>query len=109
MGDNVKVVQINATCGAGSTGKICLSISQLLNDLNVENYILYSLGTSNDSQGIKYQSDRYTKRMALRSRILGNYGFNSKRATLKLLEELLFLCQIQGKHCSVLQQGYRRL
>ena len=88
MGDNVKVVQINATCGAGSTGKICMSISQLLNDLNVENYILYSLGTSNDSQGIKYQSDRYTKRMALRSRILGNYGFNSKRATLKLLEEL---------------------
>ena len=84
----MKVVQINATCGAGSTGKICMSISQLLNDLNVENYILYSLGTSNDSQGIKYQSDRYTKRMALRSRILGNYGFNSKRATLKLLEEL---------------------
>ena len=84
----MKVVQINATCGAGSTGKICMSISQLLNDLNVENYILYSLGTSNDSQGIKYQSDRYTKRMALRSRILGNYGFNSKRSTLKLLEEL---------------------
>ena len=37
----MKVVQINATCGKGSTGKIVLSISKLLTEQNIENYILF--------------------------------------------------------------------
>jgi hypothetical protein len=35
------VVQINATCGVGSTGKICVGISQLLSEASIGNYILY--------------------------------------------------------------------
>ena len=46
----MKIVQINATCGVGSTGKICVGISQLLNENNIENYILYS----SRSNGYKY-------------------------------------------------------
>ena len=38
----MKIVQINVTCGVGSTGKICLAVSKLLNERGVENYILFS-------------------------------------------------------------------
>ena len=38
----MKVVQINTTCGSGSTGKICVAVSELLTKQGVENYILYS-------------------------------------------------------------------
>ena len=38
----MKIVQINATCGIGSTGKVCVGISQVLNCESIENYILYS-------------------------------------------------------------------
>lgn len=84
----MKVVQINATCGIGSTGKICIAVSKLLTKQGIENYILYSSGDSVYSLGIKYSTDRYLKRQALKSRILGNPGFNSKRATLRLIEEI---------------------
>ena len=39
----MKVVQINATCGIGSTGRICVSISQL--DINGRDLI--DMGVSN--------------------------------------------------------------
>ena len=45
----MKIVQINAVCGKGSTGKICVDISKLLTEKGVENYILYSLGKSNET------------------------------------------------------------
>ena len=38
--------------------------------------------------GIKYTNDKYNKLQALKSRIFGNYGFNSKKATKKLIVEL---------------------
>ena len=38
----MKIVQLNVTCGVGSTGKICLAVSNLLNERGVENYILFS-------------------------------------------------------------------
>lgn len=84
----MKVVQINSTCGMGSTGKICVAVSELLNQNNVENYILYVSGESPYSQGIKYASDKYIKLQALKSRILGNYGFNSFYTTKKLISKL---------------------
>ena len=40
----MKVVQINATCGAGSTGKICVEISKLLSEKGIENYIEKNYG-----------------------------------------------------------------
>ncbi len=84
----MKIVQINATCGVGSTGKICVTISELLNEKNIENYILYSQGCSDYKYGIKYINDKYIKVQALKSRVLGNFGFNSNLPTKKLIREL---------------------
>lgn len=84
----MKIVQINATCGVGSTGKICVAISQTLSDKNVENYVLYSLGNSEYPLGVKYTDKKYIKLQSLKSRVFGNYGFNSKNATKRILAEL---------------------
>ena len=84
----MKIVQINVTCGMGSTGKICVDVSKLLAEKGIENYILYSSGHSDYPLGIKYTNDKYIKLQALKSRIFGNYGFNSKKATKKLIAHL---------------------
>ena len=84
----MKIVQINATCGTGSTGKICVAISELLDEEKIENYIFYTQGTSQHKNGVKYANEKYIKIQALKSRVFGNYGFNSKKATKKLIAHL---------------------
>ncbi|MBQ8839834.1 MAG: glycosyltransferase [Clostridia bacterium] len=84
----MRVAQINVTCGAGSTGKICLEVSKLLTERGVENRIYYTSGKSDYPLGVKYASDKYIKLQALKSRIFGKYGFNSKSATKKLIKHL---------------------
>lgn len=102
----MKVVQINATCGVGSTGKICVGISELLTQNRIENYIIHSAKSSGYELGIKCADEKYIKIQALKSRILGNYGFNSKKATLKIIEQLenfkpniVHLHNIHGHDC----------
>ena len=104
----MKVVQINATCGVGSTGKICVGISELLTDNHVENYILYSSKSNGYPLGIQCSNDRYIKLQALKSRICGNYGFNSKKSTRKMISELerikpdiVHLHNIHGHDCDL--------
>lgn len=84
----MKIAQINITCGAGSTGKICVAVSDLLAQAGVESHILYTSGHSEHPAGIKYMSTAEVKLQALRSRIFGNYGFQSKRAAKRLIAEL---------------------
>ena len=84
----MKIVQINATCGRGSTGKIAVDISKLLDKENIENYILYVGSKSNYKNAICYAGKNYLKIQALKTRVYGNYGFNSKRATKKLVDQL---------------------
>ncbi len=84
----MKIVQINSVCGSGSTGKICVAISELLSEKGVENYILYALGNTSYPLGRKYMSSFEVKLQALKSRIFGNYGFQSKSATKRLIKEL---------------------
>ena len=102
----MKVLQINAVCGKGSTGKICASISELLNEKGIENYILYSAGRSTHSGAVKYSSEKYIKVQALKSRIFGNYGFNSVYCTRKLLRyiekispDVVHLHNLHGHNC----------
>ncbi len=104
----MKTVQINTTCGAGSTGKICISVSELLSAENIENYILYTSGNSDYKYGIKCSCKYYKKFQALKSRIFGNYGFNSKAATKKMIEQLeeikpdiIHLHNIHGHDCDL--------
>lgn len=84
----MKIVQINTTCGAGSTGKICVAVSELLTQAGIENYILYTSGHSVYPLGKKYMTDTEVKLQALKSRVFGNYGFQSKQATNRLIAEL---------------------
>ena len=103
----MKIVQINATCGVGSTGKICVGISEILTENNVENYILCS--RSNGYRLGRLCADlQYVKIQALKSRILGNYGFNSRKATCKIITELeniqpdiVHLHNIHGHDCDL--------
>ena len=82
------IVQVNGYCGNGSTGKICVAVSQLLTENNIENYILYNVGISDYPLGIKYMSSVDIKLQALKSKIWGNYGFQSKKATRELIKQL---------------------
>lgn len=84
----MKIVQINSVCGSGSTGKICVAVSQLLTERNIENYILYAISHSDYPLSIKYMSSLETKIEALKSRVFGNYGFGAKSATKRLIKEL---------------------
>ena len=84
----MKIVQINTVCGKGSTGKICVAVSELLCDKGIENYILYASGNSSYHGGKKHASDMNIKVQALKSRVFGNYGFNSQLITKKLISEL---------------------
>lgn len=104
----MRIVQINATCGIGSTGKICVEISRLLSEKNIENYILYSSRSSGYSLGISCSDDIYIKTQAIKSRVIGNYGFNSKAATQKMISELerikpdlVHLHNIHGHDCNL--------
>lgn len=103
----MKVVQINTTCGIGSTGKICVGISQILTDSNIENYILCSK-SNGYPLGIPCANSKYIKTQALKAKILGNYGFNSERATRKMIGELeriqpdiVHLHNIHGHDCDL--------
>lgn len=84
----MKVVQINSVCGSGSTGKICVSISELLNQKNIENYIFYASGSSSYDFGKRYMSSWEVKWNAGKSRVFGNWGFNSAGAAKRLTGEL---------------------
>ena len=104
----MKVVQINSICGKGSTGKICIQISRILSEYDIENYVLYNMGTSSYSNAIKCSSDLYIKSQALKSRVFGNYGFNSAKSTNKIIAELekikpdvVLLHNIHSHDCSL--------
>lgn len=82
------VVQVNATSGVGSTGKICLSISKLLTEEGIENYILFSQNTCDDALSLKYMSTLSLKTSIFESRLFGNYGFENSFATKHLIDKL---------------------
>ena len=104
----MKVVQINAICGSGSTGKICLSVSNLLNKNGIANWIIYSTGDSDYSNAIKANCDLYIKFQALFSRIFGNYGFTSYCATKKIVRilehlkpDVVHLHNLHSHNCNI--------
>ena len=104
----MKLVQINVTCGSGSTGKICVAVSDLLTSRGIENHILYAFGQSDHPLGRRYMTPLEVKFQALKSRIFGNYGFNSKGATGRLLAaldeiqpDIVHLHNLHGHNCDL--------
>jgi hypothetical protein len=103
-----RIVQINTTCGAGSTGKICVAVSRLLTEQGIENSIFYTHGSSDYPLGVHFGTPTYKKVQALRSRVLGNYGFNSQKITKQMIAELerlqpdaVHLHNIHGHDCDL--------
>ena len=84
----MKIVQINATCDIGSTGKICRAVSELLSDRDIENYIFYTHGNSDYPLGIKYENELEQFIYKCTSKITGKYGFGAHYATWKLIKQL---------------------
>ena len=84
----MKIVQLNVTYGSGSTGKIAFSVSELLDNENIENYVLYSSGNCDKSNGIKYATPNSIKIHTVIARVFGNYGFEAKRTTKRLVAYL---------------------
>ena len=84
----MKVLQINATYGSGSTGKICYSVAKLMDKENIENLTLYSQGELKSENAVKIKNKTYYKIQALKSRVFGNYGFNSSSATKEIIRQI---------------------
>lgn len=104
----MKIIQMNATCGFGSTGKICRAISGLLHEESIENYILYSTGKSDYPLGVCTSNNGYIKLQAIKARILGNYGFHSRLVTKRIIQKLnkiqpdiVHLHNIHGHDCNL--------
>lgn len=104
----MKVVQINATCGIGSTGKICVAISKLLTANHIENAIFHSNGEDDGTTKIRYMSPFEVKKGALEARVRGNYGFNSKASTVRLVTalkqmdpDIVHLHNLHGHNCDL--------
>lgn len=104
----MKIVQINSVANKGSTGKICRAISEIMNGEKIENYILYTAGKSDRAQDIKVADEKYTRMQALKSRVFGNYGFNSGKTTRIMINELekikpdiVHLHNIHGHDCNL--------
>lgn len=81
----IKVVQINKTCGIGSTGKICVAISKKLNEIDCDNIVLYSTGGTDWVYSKKFCNIFEQKVSAFFKRIIGNDGFNSICSTKRLI------------------------
>ena len=103
----MRIVQINATCGIGSTGKICVGISRALTEAGVENHVLCSK-SNGYPLGIPCASPNYITVQAIKSRIAGNYGFQSRRETKRIIRELdrlkpdiVHLHNIHGHDCDL--------
>ena len=84
----MRIVQINATCTAGSTGKICKAIGERLVGQGDESYTLHVQANVDTGSCISCGTPLYLKTQALRSRVLGNYGFNSRAATKRMIAHL---------------------
>lgn len=85
----MKIVQINSECGRGSTGRIALSISNLLTQRGIENYIFYSGNHISDYEfGIQVNSKFDLRCHQVLSCFFGNQGWHSYFATKKLIRKL---------------------
>ena len=104
----MRVVQINATCAKGSTGKICSGISSLLHQNGIEDMIICGVEEAGCERTAACSNALSVKLDALKARVFGNWGFNSGRATRKIermLDEfkpdIVHLHNLHGHFCDI--------
>ena len=85
---SMRIAQVNVTCAAGSTGKICKAIGESLLANGSRSYILHVQAQPDTEDLIACATPRYIKLQAVKSRLAGNYGFNSRSATKRLITHL---------------------
>ncbi len=88
----MKVLQINAVYGVGSTGKIARDISDKLIELGHKSYIMWAIECKNPSSKadfIRIGSSTDHKLHALLRRLDGGQGLHSKAATKKACKKIL--------------------
>lgn len=82
----MKVLQINVTCGKGSTGVIAIEIAQRLETKGHEAYIAYGQGTTDYPKSYKIGTNLENKIHGLwYTRILGKEGFGTLEGTRKFI------------------------
>lgn len=84
----MKVLQINAVCGEGSTGRICLELSDFLMKGGHESLILFGNGRSNYSHAKKIASKMGVKIHGVLSRLTGKNAAFSLISTGKAIKEI---------------------
>ena len=72
----MRVLQINTTCGSGSTGKIAVAISKMLDTIDVPNQIICVKCNDFKNNHIVYGNKIYYKLQALKSRIFEPAGLS---------------------------------
>lgn len=84
----MKVLQINAVCGKGSTGRICCELSDWLIENGHESKILFGNGMSDYSYAKKIAGKTGVKIHGLLSRIIGKQAAFSPFSTAKAIKEI---------------------
>lgn len=85
---SMRIAQVNVTCTEGSTGKICKAIGERLAEQGDENYIFHVQAQVDTENYVSCGTPAYIRTQAVRSRLLGNYGFNGHATTKRLIAHL---------------------
>ena len=108
----MKVLMINSVCGTGSTGRICTDLAQQFEREGHEVKIAYGRDDNVPEQFRKYAvrigNSIDVRLHGLRTRILDQHGFGSKKATEKFLKwaetykpDLLWLHNLHGYYINI--------
>lgn len=108
----MRVLLINSVCGIRSTGRICVDLAEQFEENGHEVKIAYGRVDEVPEKFQKYAvrigNDLDLKMHALRTRILDEHGFGSKRATKNFLEwaedynpDLVWLHNIHGYYINI--------
>ena len=83
----MRVLQINITCGVGSTGKIALDIGKSLKEDGYESYIgygFYDTKEENTFRTTRIGNVNIVRLEMMKCRLTGYFGFTNKRGTKRL-------------------------
>ena len=82
----MRVVEINAVCGSGSTGRICTDIADALKESGDQVKIIYGNQNSTYPESVRVGSQISLKANALFARISGLNGYFALRETKKIIK-----------------------
>jgi glycosyltransferase involved in cell wall biosynthesis len=104
----MKVIQINSVCGFGSTGNICIDISNGLNERGHQSKIVYGQLNSDyiDSYKFGYTCENHLHN--IQSRIFGLQGYGSLFGTIQLIKflkverpDIIHLHNLHGNYLNI--------